>query len=429
MSALLESLLAGFEALPLREAAGVGERRRAAVESLRKDGLPSTRAERWKYTNLRALERRAFAASTSLPAVDSAAIALPPAPRLVFVNGLFDAALSDLSGLPEGVSLRPLSQLLAENDERVAGFLMRDFPRPDEAFARLNAALATEGMVLRVAPGQQMMTPVHLLLLGAPASDAAWHLRHRIEILEGASLTLIEHHVSLGAHAHLSNAVMQIALGAGAQLQHARIQDDAEAATTIARSTAVLAADAHYRRVDLELGAAMSRHELQVVFEGEGAKLQANGVLLATQRRHLDTRIEIDHAAPRSSCEMSWRGLGADRGRAVFHGGITIREGADGSDAMLSNKNLLLDEGAEIDTQPVLEIHADEVKAAHGATVGRLDPNALFYLRSRGLPLTQARALLTAAFCREVLDVLDDATVIASLVERLDAALDGLTVS
>jgi Fe-S cluster assembly protein SufD len=429
MSALLDSLLAGFETLPLRDAAGVGERRRAAVAALRKDGLPSARAERWKYTNLRALERRVFAASTVLPTTDAAIAALPPAPRLVFVNGLFDPTLSDLSGLPEGVTLQPLSQLLAANDGRVPGFLMRDFSRPDEAFARLNAALATEGMVLWVAPGQQVSTPVHLLLLGAPASDSAWHLRHRIELLEGSSLTLIEHHAALGAHAHLSNAITQIGLGAGAQLRHARIQNDAESATTIARSSAVLAADAHYRRVDLELGAALSRHELQVAFEGEGATLQANGVLLATQRRHLDTRIEINHAAPRTRCEMHWRGLGADRGRAVFHGGITIREGADGSDAMLSNKNLLLSEGAEIDTQPVLEIHADEVKAAHGATVGRLDPNALFYLRSRGLPLTQARALLTAAFCREVLDVLDDAALVESLTARLDAALDDLAVS
>src|SRR3546814_10776194 len=132
----------------------------------------------------------------------------------------------------------------------------------------------------------------------------------------------------------------------------------------------------------------------------------ANGVLLAAGKRHLDTRLGIEHVARDTTCELTWRGIGAGRGRAVFHGGITIHEGADGSDANLSNKNLLLSEGAEIDTQPVLVIHADEVKAAHGATVGQLDPGAMFYLRSRGLPADDARRLLTVAFMREPLGVI-----------------------
>ena len=159
---------------------------------------------------------------------------------------------------------------------------------------------------------------------------------------------------------------------------------------------------------------------------GEGAALDAHGVLLADGRRHLDARLGIEHRARDTRCGLVWRGLGAQRGRAVFHGGILIAEGADGSDAQLSNKNLLLDDGAEIDTQPVLVIHADDVKAAHGATVGRLDPQALFYLRARGLPKPEASALLTAAFLRETLDVLDHpglaAMAEAALAARLSAA-------
>jgi Fe-S cluster assembly protein SufD len=216
---------------------------------------------------------------------------------------------------------------------------------------------------------------------------------------------------------------MHVHLAAGSQLRHARVQDDASRGTLIARTDAVLARDATYQRVDLELGATLSRHELNVRLEGEGARLAANGVLLADGRRHLDTRLGIEHIARDTACDLVWRGLAAGRGRAVFHGGITIRAGADGSDARLSNKNLLLSEGAEIDAQPVLEIHADEVKAAHGATVGRLDEGALFYLRSRGLPATEARRLLTAAFCRETLSVLDDAALIDVLGVQLDAAL------
>jgi Fe-S cluster assembly protein SufD len=144
---------------------------------------------------------------------------------------------------------------------------------------------------------------------------------------------------------------------------------------------------------------------------------------LAGGKRHVDTRLGIEHIARDTSCELTWRGLGSGRGRVVFHGGILIREGADGSDAMLSNKNLLLSEDAEIDTQPVLEIHADEVKAAHGATVGRLDANALFYLRSRGLPEDLAQQLLTTAFCREPLASLSDPETASALATQLDKAL------
>src|SRR5690606_24334193 len=153
---------------------------------------------------------------------------------------------------------------------------------------------------------------------------------------------------------------------------------------------AVLARQAQYRRFDLELGAALSRHELNVRLEGDGARLLANGVLLGDGRRHVDTRLGIEHIARDTACELLWRGTASGRSKVVFHGGIGIRPGADGTDAMLSNKNLLLSADAEIDTQPVLVIDADEVQAAHGATVGQLDADAQFYLRSRGIPQAQA---------------------------------------
>src|SRR5690606_16698561 len=306
-------------------------------------------------------------------------------------------------------------------EPRAANFLDRSYDRADEPFARLNAALANDGAVIRLAENVRVPDPLHLVFIGAPAeADVAWHLRNFIELRRGAELTVVEHHFAAGEHAHLGNALVHVHLAAGATLRHARIQDEAARATVIARTDAVLARDARYRRIDLELGAALSRHELNVRLEGTGARIDANGVLMATGRRHVDTRLDIEHIARDTACELTWRGLGAGRGRAVFHGGITIRAGADGSDAALSNKNLLLTEGAAIDTQPVLEIHADEVRAAHGATVGRLDPTALYYLRSRGLPADQARRLLTAAFCREALLIVES----QGMREALDASLD-----
>ncbi|NLW96986.1 MAG: Fe-S cluster assembly protein SufD [Xanthomonadaceae bacterium] len=399
--------------------------RRALLEAALRDGLPGPRSERWKYTPLRALDRRSF--GTPGPAtIDAALLDGIPAPRLVFVNGGFDAALSRLDALPAGVELAADGPGEASVPEATG-----DGPvRPgDTVFARLNVALARTGVHLRVAESVQVAQPVHLVFVGAEAgADAvAWHLRHRIEVAASASLRVIEHHLAHGVHRHLDTATLAVSVAQDALLEHARVQGPADGATSFARTDAVLQARAGYHRVDLELGGALSRHELNVRLEGEGASLAAHGVLLANGRRHVDTRLGIEHAARDTRCELLWRGIGAGRGHVVFHGGITIHPGADGTDARLSNKNLLLSPNAEIDTQPVLVIHADEVQAAHGATVGQLDANALFYLRARGVPQAEARQMLTAAFCREPLAAVEDAAVGEALLARLDAALEGLS--
>ncbi|MCY7353940.1 MAG: Fe-S cluster assembly protein SufD [Lysobacter sp.] len=414
MSALLDSLASAYDTQPHRD-----DFRRAALDAALREGLPHARSEAWKYTPLRALERRTFAPADVLTSVDGALLSDIPSPRIVFVNGRFDPANSSTNGFPDGVTLQALSRVLDESRVPV-----RRFDRQDEVFARFNTALANEGVVLRIGAGVKVAAPIHLVFVGIPAaSDQAWHLRHLIELCEGATATIVEHHVASDMNAHFDNELTQIHLKPGAKLTHLRVQDDATQATSILRTDVVLASGADYCRIDLELGASLSRHELNVRLEGSNARLTANGVLLATGRRHLDTRLGVEHIGRDTACALLWRGLGAGRSHAVFHGGITIHAGADGSDANLSNKNLLLSDSAEIDTQPVLEIHADEVKAAHGATVGRLDDNAMFYLRSRGLPEHAARKLLTAAFCREALDVIDNLALRESMTAMLDRRL------
>lgn len=417
MSAFLDSFASAFETSSGNAA------RKALLDATLRDGLPGPRSEPWKYTSLRTLERRTFAAPGDAPVVfDDAVLAGIPAPRMVFVNGRYAAGHSDLGPLA-GAHGIACSATNAGDDplpDAMEG-------RGDDVFARLNAALAGGGLSLHVAPGIQVDTPLHIVLVGAPADgDQAWHLRHRIEVGEGASLALVEHQLAAGEHRHLDNAVLALRLAAHAQLEHVRIQAAADGASGFLRTDAVLGEAARYVRVDLELGTTLSRHELNVRLEGDGAELVANGVLLAAGKRHLDTRLGIEHLARDTSCALQWRGIGAGRGRAVFHGGITIHAGADGSDASLSNKNLLLGEGAEVDTQPVLVIHADEVKAAHGATVGQLDPTALFYLRTRGLPLDEARRLLTTAFVREPLLAIASEATRAFAQARVDAALQAL---
>ena len=413
MAALLDSLAAHFDG---------DASRRAMLDDVLRDGLPHARSETWKYTPLRTLERRSFAVPEAA-SVAPALLAGIPASRMVFVNGRLDDALSDLAALPPTATVQSLPQAICDPDPRASNFLQRRYTRADEPFARLNAALAHDGALLRLDENASLPAPLHLVFVGAPGPDQAWHLRHLIELRRGARATIVEHHLAAGEHAHLGNALCHVHVAAGAHLQHIRVQAESPRATLITRTDAVLAREAVYQRIDLELGAALSRHELNVRLEGERAALQADGVLLADGRRHVDTRLGVDHIARDTACNLTWRGLAGQRGRAVFHGGIVIRAGADGTEAMLANKNLLLSHEAEIDTQPVLEIHADEVKAAHGATVGQLDPTALFYLRSRGLDEAAARTLLTAAFCREVAGGIDDPATRAIADAALDAAL------
>ena len=414
MSALLDSLAAGFSG---------SDARRTLLDAALQTGLPAARNEAWKYTSLRQLERRSFsAAPLQAPDLDTALLADIPSPRLVFVNGRHSAALSDLSTLDAGVQVRTLSATQQDEPEAIR-FLGRRFERAEEVFAQLNAALADEGVLVQVADGIASDTPVHLVFVStADGTDRAWHHRHLVELRRGASLKLVEHHLQGGDNANFDNTLVHIHLAQDAVLSHARVQADSARATSLLRTDAVLARDAEYRRIDLELGAALSRHELNVRLEGDNARLTANGVLLGTGRRHIDTRLGIEHIATNTSAELVWRGVAANRSRVVFHGGIGIREGADGTDANLSNKNLLLSADAEIDTQPTLVIDAEEVKAAHGATVGQLDANALFYLRSRGVPAEQARAMLSAAFCHEPLAAVDG-TLTEKLVRHLDQAL------
>ena len=426
MSALLDSLQASFDALPDNAVDGMvlGDLRRAAMRQAIRDGLPTQRHERWKYTSLRALSARRFVARAKTPNLHPATLAEVPAPRLVFVNGIFDTVLSEMKDLPAGAAFAPLSTSGDLSAPPLAGIFSRKFEAADEAFAQLNFALAQDGAVVTVAAGRQADARVHLVFIGAPAADdIASHLRHAIVLGVGSKLTLVEHHFSIGAHRHLASHLLDIRIGGGASLVHARIQDEDAGATLISRVDVELGADANYQRMDLDMGGALSRLELNVLLAGDRASLVSGGALLAGGRRHSDTRLAVTHAARDTQCNLLWRGLAADRARIAFHGGITIQAGADGSDARLSNKNLLLSQGAEIDTQPVLQIHADEVKAAHGATVGRLDATALFYLRSRGIPAAQARALLTQAFCREALASIGDLSLVELLSPRLEARL------
>lgn len=405
-SPLLSSLL---EAVPPESGiAWLDVARRENREAVAASGLPGTRVEAWKYTPLRGLARRSLAGGDSAAAsrpVDPAAFALPgvEGPRLVFVNGAFRADLSDLAALPDGVVLQPLSRALKEDPEPLRFVLSRHYRDIGDAFARVNAASATDGVVLRVGAGVKSTVPIHLVFIAAEAPEAlAWHARNVIELGEDSDLAVVEQHLGDAAQSHLGTLVSDIEVREHATLRHVVLQR-AAGSNLIRRNAARLHAGAHAIMHVLELGGALVRHDLQVALVGDGARFDGRGVFMPHGRQHVDTQLAIRHEARDTVSDAHWRGVGSDRGRGVFRGAVLVAPGADGSDANLTNKNLLLSYDAEIDTKPELEIYADEVQAVHGATVGQLDDHALFYLRSRGIGLMDARTLLTGAFCRAVL--------------------------
>ena len=403
--------------------------RRENLDAFAAAGLPEGRNEAWKYTPLRALSQRAFvpadrSAALGL-AVDSSAYALPgvEGARAVFVDGAFRADLSSLAG--HGIELVPLAVAVAEQPEPLRFALAHRYRHgAADAFAHLNAALATDGLVLRVPDGVVASQPLHVVHLSSSIQvDSAWHVRLLIEVGKRASLDVVEHFASAGDAAQLGTVVSNVTVREGGRLGLMALQDASGATTLVRRTQVRLDAGAEAMVHALELGGALVRHELQAELVGDRSRFDSRGVFALSGRPHVDTQLEVRHMARDTASDALWRGVADGRSRGVFRGAIVVAEGADGTDASLSNKNLLLSGQAEIDTKPELEIYADEVKAAHGATIGQLDERSLFYLRSRGIPSVEARSLLTLAFCRAALESLPHATLREHLGERLVAHL------
>ncbi|SEP04145.1 Fe-S cluster assembly protein SufD [Luteibacter sp. UNC138MFCol5.1] len=429
-SPFVRAALDAAAALPGTGIAWLDAARRENLDAFAAGGLPESREEAWKYTPLRALAQRGLAladreAAAAL-AVDAARLALPgvDGDRVVFVDGTFRADLSSLTGAT-GVSLEPLAAALARNPEPLRFALANRYRHgAADAFAHLNAGLAVDGLVLRVADGVAATKPVHVVHASSGTQpDTSWHVRLLIEVGKDASVDVIEHYVTLGDAKQLGTVVSDIVVRENGRLGFVLLQDASSATTLVRRNHARLDAGAAATVHALELGGALVRHELQAELNGDGARFDSRGVFALAGRQHVDTQLEVRHQARDTSSDALWRGIADGRSRGVFRGAIVVAEGADGTDASLSNKNLLLSGQAEIDTKPELEIYADEVKAAHGATIGQLDERSLFYLRSRGIPLVQARSLLTLAFCRAALESLPNEALRDHLGELLVAHL------
>ncbi len=398
--------------------------RRSAFARLESRGLPTAKDEDWRFTSLAGLS----ALSLAPPRPADAAALLAPAPqdgaRLVFVNGRYSAALSRTAALPAGAILASLADALERAPEKVRPHLGRLAGAGEHGFVAANTALFEDGGFLFLPPGAVAEAPIALVFLADPGEPAAAHPRTLVVAGEGARATIEELFVGrAGAAPYLTNAVTEIVLAAGAEVEHVKIQLEAEGAFHVSVLHAEAGAGARLAAHAFTLGATLSRAEIRARLAGDGAGIAANGLYMANGAQVVDNFSWIEHAVPRCTTSESYKGILDGRARGVFAGRIRVMPGAQKTVAHQMSSSLLLSDEAIVDAKPQLEIFADDVKCGHGGTVGQLDEAALFYLRSRGIPLAQATSILVWAFASEMVGLVQSPLLRARARDAIAARL------
>jgi Fe-S cluster assembly protein SufD len=377
-----------------------------AFDRFAAQGLPHSRIEAWRYTDLRRLVRDAKPlaplpdeAARTVARDAGAVFAGLDLRRLLIIDGAFAPELSDLAGLETGVVIRATADVLAADEM----LLPLDMAGTDSV-AALNTSLAGDGVVITVAPGAVVERPIHLVFVTTSAAPAAMFTRSRLELGRDAALTLVETHEGPDQSDYQVNAALQIEIGDKASLDHIKLTGEGAAALHLATLEASIGAGAGYREIGFTTGGAVVRSQLFLRLGGETAVVSVHQASLLAGRQHADTTLTIDHAAAGSQSREVFRAVVDDEARAVFQGRITVQPGAQQTDARMMARALLLSDEAVANCKPELEIFADDVQCGHGTTTGALDDQLKFYLISRGIPEKQAEALLIQAFVGEVID-------------------------
>jgi Fe-S cluster assembly protein SufD len=386
--------------------------RRAGAERFTAVGFPGTRDEEWRFTPLGAITQGQWAPAVA-PAEEITREQLTPFlfghpdwTTLVFVNSWYAEALSSTPSLPEGVRASSLADALREDGRLLESHLGRHAPVEGSPFTALNAAQFRDGGLVSIAAGVDLASPVHLVFVTTPdAAGTVIHPRNLVVVGRGARASVVESYVTLApGQTYWTNPVTEVAVAAGGWLEHTRIQRESELAQHVGLTHVDQERDSHYRSFTMAMGAALSRHNLHVRLNDENIETLMYGLYLTRGEQVADNHTAIYHDQPNCRSWEVYKGVLDGRSRGVFNGKVFVTPEAQKTDAKQTNRNLLLSDGAKVDTKPQLEIFADDVKCTHGATVGRLDDLALFYARSRGIPVLAAERLLTYAFAAEVIE-------------------------
>lgn len=422
------------------EPAWFGRLRESAMDRFEQLGFPSVKEEEWKYTNVAPISKLNF--KPALRSIDADALATSAelarfgyieaqASQLIFRNGVLLNDLSSLASLPGGVVAIDLAEAVADvkYGELIREHLARSADYNANAFTALNTAFVSSGAFILVRKGTELRPPLHLNFITDPSDpDSANFPRVLIIAEENTRATVIESYASISDASYFTNAVVEIVLKDGARLEHYKVQRESLDAYHIATTSADLGPNSSYDSTTINFGAQLSRHDIHVKMANEGAECWVDGLYVVSSDQHTDTHSVIDHQQPHCTSHQLYKGILDGKSRAVFNGKIFVRHGAQKTDAMQTNKNLLLSNEARVDTKPQLEILADDVKCAHGAAVGQIEEDALFYLETRGIHPELAKNLLTYGFAEEVIGKIKVDSIRAQLDEavlnRINARLE-----
>nr|VFJ61206.1 MAG: Iron-regulated ABC transporter permease protein SufD [Candidatus Kentron sp. FW] len=422
-------------------AAQLHRRRHDALDRFANLGFPSSRQEAWKYTPIDTITQRPYkpwdvwSQDSETPGKvwpqpnrDDLFDLYPPHPDshcLVFVNGRHDQLLSQSGNLPIGITVGNLVHYLDAPPKALEEHLDRHVATASSnGFAALNSAFLSEGAFIHLAPDTIIDAPIHLLFISTLDDDEAIiHPRVLIVAEENSTVEVVEHFTSLGGGHYFTNAVTEISLGTNANLKHCKIQTEARQALHVATLQAYQAKDSHFASHSVSLGGRLTRNDINAVIGAEGSECTLDGLYMADGRQHVDYHTRIEHAKPHGTSHQRYKGVLMGKARGVFNGQIYVHPDAQHTDATQRNENLLLSRDAEVNTEPQLNIFADDVQCAHGATVGQLDKNMIFYLRARGIPADTAFNMLTYGFINEILDLAPIAAIKPKLGEIVLAKL------
>ncbi len=420
----LESLLKGQPRLPASPLAWFNQLRASAVDRAGTLQVPTTRDEEWRFTDISPLAQVSFQPVRTVPSLQEEDIERfylkETSTTLVFVDGTYMPELSTQSESTSGAGLvvTNLSAALTTQAKVIEPHLGRHAGFQDNLFAALNTAFLHDGALIIVPRNATIDGPVHVLFIATRAESTS-HPRCLLVAGPGSAVTMVEDYVTLQEGAYITNSVTEIAIGDNAQVSHTRLQRDSGQAFHVANCAVSLARASRYRSISVAFGARISRYDLNALLAAEGAECSVDGLALISGRQLADTHTCIDHATPDGTSRQLHKCIIDGSAHGVFNGKIMVRPGAQRTDSSQSSRNLLLSGRAHIDTKPQLEIFADDVKCAHGATVGQLDNEELFYLKSRGLSGAAARNLLTYAFGAEIIDRIP----VTSLKHQLERAV------
>ena len=386
--------------------------RQAGIADFAEQGFPTLQDEDWRFTNVSPIARLPFQLARQTVvngaetlALEKSVFAALTGHRLVFVNGFFSARLSRIQPVPGGVRIESLASAMVKDSALIERHLGKYAHAAGNSFAALNQALFTDGAFIYVPPGIAVAGPVQLIYISSAKQNGETIVPRNLVIAEADSkLTVVESYISTVNVAYFTNAVTEIVAGDNAAIEHVKVQDEAAAAFHIATIAGEFNRASNVSVHSFALGAKISRNNIRTQLAGEGLECILNGLYLTKDEQLADHHMIVEHAQPHCASHEYFNGILDDKSKGVFHGRILVQKIAQKTDAKQTNKNLLLSDDATADTKPQLEIYADDVKCTHGATIGQLNDESIFYLRSRGMGLDAAKQMLIHAFAGEIIE-------------------------